>query len=139
MQLWSITYVVTKADPLVIEDHVLDTVWFVQGGGGGARLVRGASKANLLIIYTIIPHKYACLSKLANFRSQFSNKVEREDGGMGREVGLWEGRGGKGRGGEGRGGEGRGGEGRGGEGRGGEGRGGEGRDDCYTYSNRYVQ
>ena len=29
--------------------------------------------------------------------------------------------------------------GEGGEGRGGEGRGGEGRDDCYTYSNRYVQ
>ena len=39
--------------------------------------------------------------------------------------------------GEGRGGEGRGREGRGGEGRGGEG--GEGGDDCYTYSNRYVQ
>ena len=59
---------------------------------------------------------------------------------------LEEGRGGEGRGGEGRGGEGRGGEGRGGEGRGGEGRGGGGRvgggggrDDCYTYSNRYVQ
>ena len=32
----------------------------------------------------------------------------------------------------------RGGEGRVGEGRGGEG-GGGGRDDCYTYSNRYVQ
>ena len=32
------------------------------------------------------------------------------------------------------------GEGRGGDGRGGEGgRGGGGRDDCYTYSNRYVQ
>ena len=43
---------------------------------------------------------------------------------------------GEGRGGEGRGG---GGEGRGGGG-GGEGRGrGRGRDDCYTYSNRYVQ
>ena len=41
----------------------------------------------------------------------------------------------------GRGGEGKGGEGRGGEGRGGEGwrEGGGGRDDCYTYSNRYVQ
>ena len=39
----------------------------------------------------------------------------------------------------GRGGEGRGGEGREGEREGGGGEGGGGRDECYTYSNRYIQ
>ena len=55
-------------------------------------------------------------------------------GGWGERVGRGRREGGEGTWGR-EGGEGRG---RGGEGRGGEGRG-EGKDDCYTYSNRYVQ